>query len=96
MGGRPIAEVPSRVVAPAPGGAIFTAIVRQEPAPMETPPLRPDTRTGNQRRVIVPSPSWPESLLPQPQTVPSLFTTSVKSIHRLQSGDLVVAARAGD
>ncbi|HYO53989.1 MAG TPA: hypothetical protein VEU50_14480, partial [Archangium sp.] len=59
---------------------------------METPPLRPDTRTGNKRRVVVPSPSWPESLLPQPQTVPSLFTASVKSIPALSG--VSVSARS--
>jgi hypothetical protein len=43
-------------------------------------PLRPLAWTGVRRgEVVVPPPSWPRSFLPIPQTVPSLWRTSVNS-----------------
>ena len=48
----------------------------QVPAAMAVTPVSPATRTGSVRVVSVPSPSAPDSLLPQAQTVPSFSSAS--------------------
>src|SRR2546422_994304 len=42
-----------------------------------TPLLRPKTATGSNRLMVVPSPSWPELLLPQHVTPSVLFSAQV-------------------
>ena len=44
---------------------------------VETPELNPDTSTGVDRSVVVPSPSWPASLWPQHLAAPPVVTAQV-------------------
>src|SRR5262249_31600268 len=48
-----------------------SAQVRYSPAAIAVTPVRPETATGVVREVVVPSPSWPNTLSPQQRTVPA-------------------------
>ena len=54
-----------------------SAHVCSPPAAIATALVRPATLTGEERSVVVPSPSWPRSLKPQHETVPSARSAHV-------------------